>query len=1055
MKRITSMLVCLMLFGSIAIHAQDIQIKGTVTSAEDGSPVPGVSVVIKGTKTGMATDVNGTYSLTAPSDATLVFSAVGMKQQEVPVAGQTTINVTMETEVVGLEEVVVTALGIKRSEKALGYAATQVTSEEITKSRTNSALNSLQGKIAGVNVSTASGAPGASTKVILRGYSSLTGSNEPLFVLDGVPINNSASNFMDPNNSVNRTQDFGNRINDINPDDIESMTVLKGAAATAQYGSRAANGVIVITTKSGSLNQKLSVDFTSSYMASTPLRLPQLQNSFGQGWNGHFAFEENGSWGPPLDGKERLWGNVVDNSQQLKPFSAQKNNLKDFYEVGSTFMNSLSVSGGTDIATYYLSYNNTTENGVVPGDHDSYKRNTITLKGDIKGKKLTSSANISYINKKSSYVTTGQGGDGTTVFQEIIQIPRDMSIVDFSDYNYKFNNLDNYFTVYAQNPYFALNENGDAFNEDRVYGNLDFDYELTKWLKARYRIGTDVSNDQLSDWVAIAKTDPESPNASQTQIPGAVTERARLARETNSDLYLISTNKVSSGLTINGLLGYNVNERYFKNSYAYGSSLNVPGFYKLENATEFPIPPSVTESKRRLYGVLAQVDFDYKGYLYLSLGARNDWSSTLPENNNSFFYPTANASFVFTDVIEGLKPLLSFGKLRASWGKTGNDAPPYSVKSVFTPGNIYLPFGQIAFPFAGVNAFEVSNQIGNPELSPELTQEYEFGGDLRFFNSRVNFDIAYYNRITTKQILAVPIATTSGYTTQVKNFGKVRNRGIELMVNLIPVRTSNLNWNITLTYSNNQNEVIELTKGLEKVVLTSVYGIDFVAIPGKPLGTFLGHAPDMDDQGRIIVNASGIPTTAADKVEYGNIQPKYLAGITTGLGYKNLSFTCSFDIREGGLMYSYTKRLNFFVGNATNTLYNDRQPWLVPNSVMDDGTGNYVENTVPIDVATVADYWNQTQNNMISRDHIIDRSYVKLREVVLSYNLPKKAVTKIKLSDIQISLIGRNLLLWTPKENNIIDPEITTFGNDLLGDFGEFAAGPTIRSFGGSIKLSF
>ncbi len=756
-----------------------------------------------------------------------------------------------------------------------------------------------------------------------------------------------------------------------------------------------------------------------------------------------------------MDGKDRLWGNVVDNSQQLKPFSPQEKNLKDFYELGKSFQNSVSINGGTENARYFLSYSNTNEDGIVPSDKDSYDRNTITLKGELKGNKLTSSANISYINKKANYVTTGQGGDGTTVFQEIIQIPRDMSIVDFKDYNYKFNNLDNYFTLYAQNPYFALNENGNDFNEDRVYGNINIEYKLTKWLTAQYRIGTDVSNAQLTDWVAIAKTTPTSPNGTTAQIPGAVTERSKLAREINSDFIITAQNELTSNLTMSGLLGYNANERYFRNTYAYGTNLNIPEFYKLENATEFPKAPNVDESKRRLVGVYGQVDFDYKGFLFFTAGARNDWSSTLPVDNNSFFYPSINASFIFTELLPDIKSILSFGKIRLSWGKTGNDADPYSVKSVMVPGNIYLPFGEIAFPFGGVNAFEVSNTIGNPELQPEITSEYEIGTDLRFFNSRINLDVAYYNRITDAQIYDVPIAATSGNTIQVKNFGQVQNQGIEVMMNVVPLKTNSFKWDVTLTYAKNNNKVLELTKELDKVVLTTVYGIEFVAIKDKPLGVFLGHAPATDDQGRIIVNANGIPTTATDKVEYGNAQPDYIAGISSNVSYKNLSLSVLFDIRQGGLMYSYTKRLNYFVGNATNTLYNDRQPWIVPNSVIDDGTGNYVENTIPIDMSNVSNYWNQTQNNMISRDHVIDRSYVKLREVVLSYSLPVSIANKVKLQHIELNLIGRNLFLWTPKENNIIDPEITTFGNDLEGDFGEFAAGPTVRSFGASLKLTF
>lgn len=1048
------------------VWAQTRTVTGTVRSAADKSPLPGVNVLVKGTNNGATTNGEGSYSLQVPDGAVLAFSFIGFKAQEISVGNQTVIDAQLSEDVTSLSEVVVTALGIEREAKSLGYAASTVNNLEITKGRSANVMNSLQGKIAGVNISTASGAPGASTKVILRGYSSVTGNNNPLYVVDGVPINNSSNNFSsddinyDPRTDVNDYQDFGNRANDINPDDIETITVLKGASATALYGSRAANGVILITTKKGKSAEKINVDFTSSVTITTPLRLPQLQNEFGQGWSGHFAYEENGSWGPKLDGSDRLWGNVVDNTQQLKPFSARKNNLRDFYTRGTSFINTIALSGGTDKSTFYLSYGNATEDGIVPTDADSYKRNTLALRGSTKGEKLSASASLNYVRKDAKALTSGQGSQGTTLFQEIIQVPRDMSIVDFSDLDYKFNNLDNYFTLYAQNPYWPIKRNGNVFDENRIFGNVNLGYQITPWLNASWRIGGDISNALVNSFVAIARTTPGSPNATQKQIPGRVSERTRFARELNSDFILSTNNDITPDLNLTSVLGYNANERYFKDNLAYINELNIPDYYNLSNSSNPPVAQTFT-SLRRLYGIYGQVGLAYRDFLFVNVLARNDWSSTLPKENNSFYYPGVNASFVFTDVLPGIKGALSYGKLRAAWGQTGNDANPYQVNSVMVPGQIFMPFGDITFPINGINGFEVSNTIGNPKLQPEITTEYEFGADLQFFSNRIGIDLAYYNRSTTDQILAVPIASSSGYGFQVMNLGKIENKGVELLLTLNPVRTPSFNWDIRYTFSNNRNKVIKLAPGLEKVTLTSAYGVEFVAVEGQPLGTYLGYVPLKDAEGRTVVNeATGYPISAPDKEIYGNAQAKYLMGLYNTFTYKGLSASFGFDIRQGGLIYSYTQKLTQFVGNSTNTLYNNRQPFIVPNSVVQDGTddnGNpvYRENTTAVDVGSVVDYWNENSNPPIEREHMRDRSFMKLREVTIGYDLPKSLFGRLPVSSLSINLVGRNLLLWTPESNNIIDPEVTTFGNDLAGDFGEFGQGPTVRSFGASLRATF
>lgn len=1071
MKKILLMNVMLLMLIAVA-WAQDRVVSGKVTSAEDGVALPGVSVVVKGTTIGGITDAEGKYSLSLNTadveGAVLVFTFIGMKTQEIQLKDrpENSIDVVLIADASQLAEVVVTGLGFERSAKSLGYATTKVNSEDITKGRSTNVMASLQGKVAGVQISTASGAPGASTKVVIRGYTSLSGGNNPLYVVDGVPINNSAGNFFDPSNTINRTQDFGNRANDINPDDIAEITVLKGASAASLYGSRAASGVIMITTKKGKAGSGVNVDFTSSAAFSTPLRLPQRQTVFGQGWNGHFAFEENGSWGPKLDGKDRLWGNVVDNSQQIKPFKAQESNLKDFYDVGKSFINTLAISGGTDKATYYLSYSNVQEDGIVPSKNDSYKRNTLSFRGSTTGKKLFTSYSINYVNKQSKYITTGQGGAGATMYQEIIQIPVDMSIIDFKDYNNKFNNLDNYFTQYATNPYFVLHENGNDYEENRIFGNAQVDYEFADWIKATARVGGDIANSQLLDWIAIAHTDPNSPNASQNQVDGRVEEGRRFAKELYGD-FIISANKnLTDVFSLQALAGYSVQERYFKDFNASVSGLSIPNFYNLSNSDADPVAYT-GESKTRLLGLYSQATLGYRDYLFLTLQARNDWSSTLPKNQNSFFYPSANVSFSFAEALKLSGPISS-GKLRAAIGRTGKDAPVYSVYTTLANGGISLPFGDINFPLGGVNSFEISNTLGNNRLKPEISTEIEIGANVQFFQERLGFDVAFYDKRTVNQIYSVPFATSTGYGFKTLNFGEIQNRGIELLVTTVPISTKNFTWTSSLNFTKNNNKVLELADDLDRVTLGGVYGFTYVAEVGQPLGTFYVPKVVRDRSGHVVVSQSnGIPVNSPETVRYGNAQAKFVLGINNQFTYKNLTLSVGFDVRHGGLIYSYTKRLTSFVGNSTETLYNDRQPFILPNSVyqpIDPGTGKpqvddngepvYLENTTPVSISNVSTFWNPN-NNFTTKDFFLDRSYVKLRELTVSYRIPTAVLSRTPFKAVNVTLVGRNLFLWTPKENNFIDPEVTTFGNDIVSDLGEFAAGPTTRSFGFSIKASF
>ena len=1059
------LLALLMYMGLQAINAQTT-ISGVVTGASDGAPVPGATVVAKGVAgVGTITDMDGKFSLKVPANVNiLTVSFVGMKSQDVDITGKSTVNVALQSGDVSLNDVVVTAIGIKRDEKSLGYSATKVSSDDL-KSKGTSMMNSLQGKIAGVNISSASSGPGGSTKVILRGYSSLSGNNQPLYVVDGVPIdNNSASD------SETQGVDFGNRANDINPDDIESMTILRGAAATALYGSRAASGVVMITTKSGKdTKNKINVELSSTTSISNVLRTPQLQNTFGQGWSGHFAYEENGSWGPKFDGKMRLWGTNVDNSRQLKPYVGLSSNMKDFYENGLSLNNSVALSGGNDKASFYASFANITDDGILPTDQDYSKKNSMSLRGSVKGQKLNVSASFNYVKKDVSSIADGNGGQtnsSPTMYEELLQIPRDISIVDLKDYNNKFNNLDNYFTVYANNPYYVLANNKNLYNENRAFGNVSLDYKVNSWITAVWRLGADIA-DYTSKFTESQFTFREG-GFSQTWgkkgNPGWVVEGYGRNQELNSDFLLRFNPKVSEDFTVSGLLGWNLNARKSKVGEMKVTDLEVPDYYSIKNTTGTPIA-TTTEKQKRITGVYGQADFSYKNYAFLSLTARNDWSSTLPKNHNSYFYPSANFSYVLSDAIPEIKTILPYSKVRASWGMNGKDTDPYKISRSIIPSYVGTSIdNSLKFPINGTNAYEISDVLGNDKLKPEISTEYEFGCDLRFLNNRVGIDFAYYVKTTKDQIYDVPIAATSGYRRQVKNFGTVENKGIELALNLVPIKMGDFRWDFTCTFSNNRNKVLELTDGLDEVELTKAYDVRFVAMKGYPLGVFKGPVAATTADGKTIVNASGFPVAASETGVWGTAEPKYMLGFNNTFSYKGFTLGVVVDSRQGGLMYSGTSDLSIFVGNSTLTTYNERQPFIVPNSVkeveytvMENGVPKkltrYEENDIPMDMTNVSSYYYHTANKLAHRMRVIDRSYVKLRELSLTYKLPRKFFGKLPIDGVDLSVIGRNLLLWTPSDNNMVDPENSSYGNDLNGEFGEFRTGGTSRTISFAVKV--
>ncbi|MHB9054977.1 MAG: SusC/RagA family TonB-linked outer membrane protein [Paludibacteraceae bacterium] len=1056
MRKLKLFFTCLLMASISLVNAQTKTASGTVISSDDGQPVVGASVIVKGTSQGVTTNLDGKYTISVPTSIqTLVISYVGMKTIEV--AANQNVDVVLNPSDRELSEVVVTAMGITRDKKALGYSATSVNGDAISEKRTSDIMTSLAGKVAGVQISSTSSDPGTSNSVVIRGFSSLSGSNQPLYVIDGVPMNNSAVYSSD---GLNNGFDFGNGANAVNPDDVANMTILKGAAATALYGNRAAAGVILITTKSGKANKKgLGVEYNGGLQFSSVLRLPEMQNEFGMGWNGNKTLIENGSWGPKFDGSLQLFGNIYNNSQKLKSYVALPNNIKDFFDTGLRYSNSLSFNGATEKSDYFVSFSQISDNGILPTNADTYDKYTFSVRGSHKIEALTISTSINYETQKNKFAQTGQG---LSMVNSIYQMPRDISLIGLKDLSDPFNTPGYYYTPYGvTNPYWVLENYKNEYNASKIYGKFQLDYDFLKYFKATYRIGLDETSGEQDYGVPnMQALFAGTPNASAFEgEEGSVSVATSKRREINQDI-LLTYNQTVSDFTINGLAGINLNERKYSSLSAGIRGLDIPTWFNLSNTATTPVV-STYNSLRRLFGVFGQVDLSWKSMVYLTATARNDWSSTLPKNHNSFFYPGITGSFIFTEILPK-NNVLTFGKIRAAYGQTGNDANVYMIDPVFAQASANSSgWGGVSFPLNGINAFSQGNVLGNKNLSPEITTEYEFGTNLAFFNGRISIDAAYYNRNSDKQIFSLNMDPASGYTAQNINLGKIQNKGVELLVNLKPVETKDFSWDLSWNFTKNNSKVISLPEELGGIA--TIYGltgdVTMYAIVGQPLGTFKAQVAKRDPNGNIVVNRStGLPVAADEFAICGNMNYDYEMGISNTLKYKSLSLGFDFDIRQGGVMFSRTKDINYFTGNAIQTIYNDRNPFIVPNSVnavtASDGTVSYVENTTPVAVSDILTYWDNGGIDMGSKN-LIDRSYIKLRSLIIGWDLPNSWFAKTPFQGVKLSAYGNNLFVWTPASNTFIDPEVTSFGNDLSGKYGEFSANPSTRRFGCNLMIKF
>jgi len=1071
-KLLQSLFVLLLIAGSVM--AQDRTITGTVTSSDDKLPIPGVSVKVKDTQSGTITDANGKYSVSVPSSATsLDFTYIGYAQKTVKITSSNVYNVILTSDSQGLSEVVVTANAIKREKRTLGYSAPTLNNAELTSGQNPSVINSLGGKIAGVNITSSSNTPGSSSRVVLRGGSSISGNNQALIVIDGVPIDNSS---VIGGSSSLASVDFGNRGNDINPDDVASVTVLKGPAAAALYGSRASNGALIITTKTGAKGAKPQITFSTSNTFSSVLKLPDLQNEYGQGYydepgtndfNTTYVNDpkENWSWGAPFTGEIQEYGQSIGGVRLTKPYAAQKNSLRDFFDTGFATDNNLGFSGGGDKTTFYLGLNSLNSNSTFPGKKDVYNRYNVRFNGTAElSEKFTAAVSFNYAKSKSKQPNGGQ--DDGSIYNNVLQTPRDMPITDFKDLNNPYYGYGvsspgtyGYYGAYSRNPYWLIENYENQNDVNRLTGNFTLNYKPASWLNITERLGLDTYTDRRLEkkpkFSFAPADDADNYTAgSNSQVSNGSYQISQYnVNEVVNDLMVTASKKFGEDFDVSLMVGNNIRMRNTSTNITAtneSGGLVVPGWYNLANSNG-PVDV-VTDyiSNRRLFGLYADLNVSYKNMLFLEATARNDWSSTLPVANNSFFYPSISGSFLFSEVLKKSSgfEFLDYGKLRTSYAQVGNDTDPYQLFTTFSRGEILGGFGSTTFPFGNVTALMAGSTLGNANLRPEKTSSFEIGTELGFLKNRLSVDFSYYINNSKDQILSIPIPNSTGYGFSVTNAGEIQNKGIELSLRGTPVKTSyGLSVELYGTFTQNRSKVVSLRDGLEQIAVGGYSGMSIVAAVGKAYGEFYGITEAKDAEGRTIVDEdTGIPVNTTAAQYLGSYNPKYQASLGTNINYKNFSLGVLFDTKHGGVFYSRTRDIMAFVGTSAET-GGQRINTVFPNSVYLDANGNSVVNTTGYNKQ---DYFP----NRADGANIVDATFVKLRTLSLGYTFTKEQLKSNRLSALSIGLFGNNLFIWTPESNQYADPEVNSAGAGNAQGF-DFSATPSVRNYGVNLKVSF
>ncbi len=1064
MKKITLLLAVILMSGFVSAQ---IKISGKVTDLTTNEPLIGASVVIKGTTTGTFTDVNGDFSITAQNESDeLLASFVGYLSDNVVIGKQTQINFALVKDVTELDDVVITALGVTREERSLGYAVQEISADDIAVKDPTSVSNSLQGRVSGVQIRSGSGTIGGSSSVIIRGASSLGGTNQPLYVVDGTPIAN--YNF---SNDV-KGYDYGNGAQDINPDDVATISVLKGAAATTLYGNRGANGVIVITTKSGKKKQGLGVEINSTTTFENIYILPDFQNEYGGGRSLDFStftydpaihgtewasFDDtpyvytgtDESWGPKLDGTPVLhWDAFVpesDGYNQTRAWEANPDNYENIFKTGVTRSNSVAINGGNENSTFRLAYTNVMQNGVVPTSE--LQKNTVSFKGSTQlHDKVEVFASVNYVKQNTTGRSKfGYDGDGTTVpaamriwtqrqvdparleanyYSDILGNQVGWNLRDVSD--------GRTYIRWSNNPYWTFNNIYAADTKDRMYGNIGFKLELMD--------GLSLTTTGRTDFYALSMNNRVGSGGTTTDY---YNESNRNAYENNFDAILNYSKRFSDDWTLDAIAGGNISySQYRSASIGTVDGLVVENFFNVSN-TVSPADSYTYFSERQTNSLFASASFGYKGLLYLDLSGRNDWSSTLPVENNSYFYPAVSGSFVFSELLAS-NNILSFGKLRAGYAQVGNDTYAYRLYNTYDVRS-----------FEATTTFSVGDVRNNPTLKNETTVEFEVGLEAEFFNGLVGAELTYFDRKAYDQIIALDVSSTSGYSSAYINAGELQNTGIELVVHANPIKKENFSWNIMVNFSDYTSQINSLYGDLEEYEISNVSSAWTTAVVGGAYGTMYAYnGYEYDDNGNKIVDENGYYVKSGKPQEVGSILPDFNGGVMNTLMFKGVSFSALVDFQSGGVVYSYANRYAASAGQTSATVeLNDKGNSIrldpadgggvLEEGVFADGTPN----DIYIDARS---HFRHLRN--FPEEYVYDASFVKLRELKLGYTLPQSLVSKAKLGTVTLSVVARNVaLLYTNAVG--FDPEQVNSISNAQGYEG--GSLPSTRSIGFNINLKF
>lgn len=1046
---------------SVAQH----RVQGKVTDSESLEPLIGALVYEFNTTTSTTTDENGKYDLTVSSDtATLVFSYLGLLTQEKRLDGNSQLDVILKYSTESIKEVVVTALGIERQKKALGYATQEIDGATLQQVRQENLVNGLAGRIAGVQITNGSTGYGSSSHIFIRGQSSLSGNNQALFVVDGVPISNKLiTNNTETSAAGFQEVDYGNGAGEISPDDIASINVLKGPSATALYGARAANGVVVIETKSGRGKRGLGVTINSSVTVEEVFRLPQYQNEYGQSTGNDFQYMDGlsgdggsiVSFGPRLDGRllpqfdgisigpngEELRGGdvIARNGAPINntPWIARPNNVRSFFRTGATFLNNIALTGSNDKGYFRLSYTNVSNQGIVPGTN--LGRHSFSVSGGYDlNERLSVRTFINYINSNSSNrPATGYGSENIMYLFTWMGRQSDVGALreywqrgqeGFAQYNYNY--------AWMDNPYFAMLENQNGFNKHRLINNTSINYKIVDNLTLRFRNGIDYYSDLRTSKRAFS---------SQRFRNGAYREDEVSFSEVNTDFLLSYDRQISENWQFSIALGGNLMNQQFRYGNTVANELSVPGIYNFNNS-RVPLAVDQYQQRKQIASLYAFGQASYKSHVFLDVTVRNDWSSTLPTSNNAYAYYSFSLSGIISEWFD-MPKAISLLKLRASVASVGNDTDPYNLNNTFAFGQLY-----------GTNP-TVTNAatLQNSQLLPERTTAYEFGADLRFFQGRLNLDVTYYNNLSTNQIIELPTSTASGYSSRIANGGSIRSEGLEAILSVSPIRNKDVQWTLFANFSHNVSSVVTLPEGIDQYVTgyTRVYdrsdrSVFYIATEGGRIGDMYGTGL-LEVDGQQVYDQNGNPVKDPELRLLGNYNPDFILGFGTEVSYKGFSLSALLDWRQGGTIVSRTLAIASTSGVLSNTL-EGRENGIVGDGVVNIGTTdnpNYVPNTTSI---SAQNYYGQYYDRDNEANALYDASYLKLRELRLSYTLPQRLVQRWKLAGVRLSLIGKNLAVAT--ENPHFDPELAAMQGRNFAFGVEDMSYPSSRSFGVSLQIT-